>query len=678
MRPALLPSCSIILQPMRRIASLALSSFFAFGLAWSGPLQAAPATPATLKLRLLQTSDLHMNLLNYDYYQDRETEDYGLARTIPLIQRAREEAPNHLLFDNGDLLQGSPLGDQVARVQPLRAGETHPAYKVLNLLGVDAANVGNHEFNYGLPFLRQALAGASFPYVSANVMERGAQGQARHAFTPYVLLKRQFKDEAGRMQTLKIGVIGFVPPQIMQWDRRHLQGQVEARDIVETARTLVPQMRAQGADLVVALAHSGFEKTEQGRLAENTVAELARVPGIDALLFGHAHAEFPSAQFAGYPGVDLVQGRIHGVPAAMPGRWGDHLAVVDLTLQRQGRHWVVRQSHAELRPIFDRASRRALVAADPMVAHVIAREHGDTLKAMRAPVAHSELAIHSYFSQVQPSLAVELVARAQLAYLERAVQGTAFEGLPLVSAAAPFKAGGRQGWNFYTDIPAGPLAAKHVADLYLYPNQIKVLKLSGAELREWLEMSAGQFRRIDPEGPVEQELLDDDFRAYNFDSLYAAPLADGQPGLSYAINISQPARYSAEGQLLQAQARRIEDLRYHGRPLDAQAQFLVITNHYRAHGGGGFPGLNASKVVIDAPDENREAVAAYLAKLGRVAALPPGAAPQPSWRVLPVPGVALKFRSGQGGMAQLPSGSGSAIELISRETDGSAWYRLKP
>ncbi|MCZ8075206.1 MAG: bifunctional 2',3'-cyclic-nucleotide 2'-phosphodiesterase/3'-nucleotidase [Paucibacter sp.] len=660
MRPAPLPSCSTILQPMRRIASLALSSFFALGLAWSGPLQAAPAKPATLKLRLLQTSDLHMNLLNYDYYQDRETDDYGLAKTITLIQRARAEAPNHLLFDNGDLLQGNPLGDLVARIQPLRKGDTHPAYKVLNLLGVDAANVGNHEFNYGLPFLRQALAGASFPYVSANVMERGAQGQVRHAFTPYVLLKRQFKDEAGRMQTLKIGVIGFVPPQIMQWDRRHLQGRVEARDIVETARALVPRMRAQGADLVVALAHSGFEKTEQGHLAENTVAELARVPGIDALLFGHAHAEFPSAQFAGYPGVDLVQGRIHGVPAAMPGRWGDHLAVVDLELQRQGRRWAVRHSRAELRPILDRASRRALVKADPMVAHVIAREHADTLQALRAPVAHSEVAIHSYFSQVQPSLAVDLVARAQLAYLERAVQGTALEGLPLLSAAAPFKAGGRQGWNFYTDIPPGPLAAKHVADLYLYPNQIKVLKLTGAELREWLEMSAGQFRRIDPAGPAEQELLDDDFRAYNFDMI---------AGLSYEIDVSQPARYTAEGLRTPAQGHRIVQLRYQGQAVDARTEFLVVTNSYRANGGGNFPGLGPARIVVDAPDENRQSVAQYLAS---TAEFKPSRSSD--WRIRPVPGVKLRFVSGAGGIAHLAQTP--SIKLVETRPDGSALYEL--
>ena len=209
--------------------------------AWPG----TQAWAAEIRLRILQTTDVHMNLLAYDYYQDKATDEYGLARTITLIKGARAEARNSLLFDNGDLLQGSPLGDYVARIRPLPTGEVHPAYKVLNLLNVDAANIGNHEFNFGLPFLRQAIAGANFPYVSANVMvdEPGVpREQARHAFTPYVILDRTFTDEAGAKHVLKVGVIGFVPPQIMVWDRAHLEGRVFATDIQETARRLVPRL----------------------------------------------------------------------------------------------------------------------------------------------------------------------------------------------------------------------------------------------------------------------------------------------------------------------------------------------------------------------------------------------------------------------------------------------------
>lgn len=642
----------------------------------------AQAKDTRLQLRIMQTSDLHMNLLNYDYYQDKPTEEYGLAKTISLIQQARGQVSNSLLFDNGDLLQGNPLGDVVARIKPLTSGQVHPAYKVLNLLQVDAANIGNHEFNYGLPFLRQALSGASFPYVNANVMlaDKGDRGKTRHAFKPYVMLDRQFRDEAGKTQRLKIGVIGLVPPQIMQWDRPLLEGKIRAEDMVETAQRLVPRMRREGADLVIAIAHSGFEKTAQGRLAENTVAELAKVPGIAALLFGHAHAEFPGPQFANYPGVDAQRGRIHGVPAVMPGRWGDHLGIIDLELQKtaKGKRWQISNSQAQLRPIYDRQARRALVAADPLVAHVIAHEHADTLAHVRAQVGITPNPIHSYFAQVLDEASVGIVARAQLAYLQRAVQGTAFEGMPLLAAAAPFKAGGRQGWSNYTDIPAGPVAIKHVADLYVYPNTIKVLKLKGSQIKEWLEMSAGQFRRIDPQGAKAQDLLAPEFRSYNFDSLRGRDsyASNGQevsaPELSYEIDVSMPARYDAEGRRSESMASRIKNLRFRGQPLNEQDEFLVATNNYRATGGGNFPGLAASQIVIDSPDENRQALAQYLAQLSGDAE----PRPQPNWRILPVPGVSLRFETGSGALKYLAAWP--QLRLIEAHDEGSALLELRP
>ncbi|MCU7375645.1 bifunctional 2',3'-cyclic-nucleotide 2'-phosphodiesterase/3'-nucleotidase [Paucibacter sp. O1-1] len=641
--PAPLPS-PIPMNPTRALLLLLLSL-------------AGGAQAAELKLRILQTSDVHMNLLNYDYYQDKSTDEYGLAKTISLIKAARAEARNSLLFDNGDLLQGNPLGDVVARVRPLAKDAVHPAYKVLNLLKVDAANIGNHEFNYGLPFLRQAIAGAQFPYVSANVVEAGS---GKPAFTPYVILQRTLVDEAGQSHALKIGVIGFVPPQIMQWDRQHLEGRVQALDIIEAARRYLPEMRAAGAELVVAIAHSGFEKTEQPKFAENVAAQLARVPGVDTLLLGHAHAEFPSPAFAGYPGVDLVRGSIFGVPSVMPGRWGDHLGVIDLKLDNSSGAWKVVDSHAEIRAIYQRSNRRALVEADPLVAQTIAVEHQQTLDYVRSQVATTEAPIHSYFAQVADDPSVQVVAQAQLAYVARAVRGTAYEKLPLLSAAAPFKAGGRQGWSNYTDIPAGPVAIKHVADLYVYPNTIKAVKITGAELREWLEMSAGQFRQIDPKGPAEQALIEPGFRSYNFDTI---------EGVSYEIDVSQPARYDVEGKRSPAQGHRIVNLRYQGQPVDAAAEFLVVTNNYRANGGGGFPGLSAERIVIDAPDENREALAQYLSTVKRFNPTADG-----NWRILPVPGIRLRFRSSASGIQHLPRTP--AVRLVKDQGDGSALYEL--
>ena len=618
---------------------------------------------AELRLRILQTTDVHMHLLNYDYYQDRPTHDYGLAKTATLIKAARAEVPNSLLFDNGDLIQGSPLGDYVARVRPLPPGEVHPAYKVLNRLQVDAANIGNHEFNYGLPFLRQIIAGANFPYVSANVMldEPGVpREQARHAFTPYVLLERTFTDEAGGRHTLKVGVIGFVPPQIMVWDRAHLEGRVFATDIQETARRLVPKMRAEGAQLVIAIPHSGFERGETPRFAENSVARLSEIPGIDALLFGHSHGEFPGRFFASYPKVDLARGTINGVPAVMPGRWGDHLGVIDLVLERSDGRWRVKDSRAHLRPIRDAATRQPLVEADPMVAQLIAAEHAGTLAYVRSEVARTTAPITSYFAQVLDDPSVQVVSQAQLAYGRRAMQGTEFESLPLLSAAAPFKAGGRQGWGYYTDIPAGPVAIRNVADLYIYPNTVQAVRVTGAQVREWLEMSAGAFRRIDPAGPPEQNLINESFPTYNFDTL---------DGVSYEIDLTQPARYDRGGKLVNPQARRIVGLSFGGKPIDEAQRFIVVTNNYRAGGGGSFPGLDGSNVVMRAPDENREALVQYLQS---VRSFDPSA--DGNWRIQPVPGVRMRFVSGAGGIPHLPRQP--AVRLVKDNGDGSALYEL--
>ena len=620
---------------------------------------------AEIRLRILETTDVHMTLLAYDYYQDKPSDDFGLAKTISLIKAARAQVPNSMLFDNGDLLQGNPLGDWVARVKPLQPGQIHPAYKVLNAIGVDAANIGNHEFNYGLPFLRQAIAGANFPYVSANVhLDAGRNDPANdaHAFTPYVILDRSFSDETGAKHAVKVGVIGFVPPQIMVWDKQNLEGKITVRDIQETARRLVPEMRAKGAQIVIAIPHSGFERGETPRFAENSVARLAEVPGIDAILFGHSHGEFPSAFFANYPKVDIAKGTINGVPAVMPGRWGDHLGVIDLKLDNASGAWKVADSRAEIRPITDRASRKPLVAADPMVAELIAAEHAATLAYVRGDVASTRTPITSYFAQVTDDPSVQVIAQAQLAYARRAVQGTEYESLPLLSAASPFKAGGRMGWNYYTDIPAGRLSVRNVADLYVYPNTVKVVKINGAAVREWLEMSAGQFNRIDPQGAPEQNLVSDSFKTYNFDSF---------EGVSYRIDVTQPARYSLDGKLVAPDAHRIHDLRYQGQPIALSAPFLVVTNNYRASGGGRFPGLDGKSIVVDSPDETREALVRYLREAGTL-----DASADNNWRIQAVPGVKLRFLSGASAIAHLARYP--QVRLVKDNGDGSALFELMP
>ena len=612
------------------------------------------ASAQTAELRLLETTDIHTNIVPYDYYQDAETDAFGLAKTATLIRAARNEAPNSLLFDNGDLIQGTPLGDYKAKIDVLEAGEIHPVYQAMNLLDYDAANIGNHEFNYGLDFLNRALSGADFPYVNANVYK--ADGKTNY-FEPYIILDRKITDTAGKTHTLKVGVIGFVPPQIMTWDKSNLAGKVVTKDIVETAQKFVPEMRQAGADLIVAVPHSGFEAGERQGMDENAVGYLSEVKGIDAILFGHAHSVFPSEQFADYPGADLAKGTINGVPSVMPGFWGDHLGVIDLTLTRQNGSWTVTDSSTEARPIYDAENEKALVDADPEIVNAVAEAHQGTLDYIRSEVAETQAPITSFFAQVLDDPSVQLVNQAQTWYTQRAVQGTQYEGLPVLSAAAPFKAGGRGGADYYTNIPAGKLAIKNVADLYIYPNTLKVVKLTGAEVREWLERSAGQFNQIQA-GQPDQPLLNEDFRSYNYDVI---------DGVSYQIDLSQPSRYDADGNLVNENASRIVNLKYNGQLVTDDQEFLVATNNYRASGGGAFPGLDGSSIVIDSPDENRQVLIDYLAAEGSVNPSADG-----NWSFADLPGkVTATFESAAAAQDAIPQNANVTFEGPSAEGFGT-------
>lgn len=568
------------------------------------------AQAATIDLRVMETTDIHMNLVDYDYYGDKQSDAVGLSRVATLIKAARAEVSNSVLVDNGDLLQGTPLGDYVAKGRVLRYGETHPAFKAMNLLDYDVGNIGNHEFNYGLDFLMKSLRGANFPYVNANVyLDDGDKDPSNDQpyFQPYLIKDKQFVDSDGNTQTVKIGYIGFVPPQIMTWDKDNLTGKVVAKDIMETAERYVPEMKAQGADVIIAIPHSGMQNSPYMKGEENATYHLAKVDGIDAILFGHSHRVFPGDKsLNGLAGVDNEKGTVFGKFATMPGFWGSHLGVIDLVLEESPQGgWQVADGKASVRAIAKREGRKTipLVKADAAINDAVETEHEGTLQYMRRKVGESTADINSFFALVQDDPSIQIVNNAQTWYVQNIVRGTSYEGMPILSAGAPFKAGGRGGPEYYTNVPKGDIALKNVSDLYIYPNDLKVVKLTGAQVIEWLEVAAGQFNQIDGNSSQAQDLVNASFPTYNFDVI---------DGIDYQINVTNPARYDLEGNLVNADSHRIEKVTFEGKPLDKEAEFLVATNNYRATGGGHFPNLSGDSIVIDAPDKNRDVVANYL------------------------------------------------------------------
>ncbi|KMP24968.1 bifunctional 2',3'-cyclic-nucleotide 2'-phosphodiesterase/3'-nucleotidase [Bacillus albus] len=556
---------------------------------------------STVNLRILETSDIHVNLMNYDYYQTKTDNKVGLVQTATLVNKAREEAKNSVLFDDGDALQGTPLGDYVANKindpkKPVDTSYTHPLYRLMNLMKYDVISLGNHEFNYGLDYLNKVISKTEFPVINSNVYKDDKDNNEendQNYFKPYHVFEKEVEDESGQKQKVKIGVMGFVPPQVMNWDKANLEGKVKAKDIVETAKKMVPKMKAEGADVIVALAHSGVDKSGYNVGMENASYYLTEVPGVDAVLMGHSHTEMKDV--------------FNGVPVVMPGVFGSNLGIIDMQLKKVNGKWEVQkeQSKPQLRPIAD-SKGNPLVKSDEKLVNEIKDDHQATIDYVNTAVGKTTAPINSYFSLVQDDPSVQLVTNAQKWYVEKLFaengQYSKYKGIPVLSAGAPFKAGGRNGATYYTDIPAGTLAIKNVADLYVYPNTLYAVKVNGAQVKEWLEMSAGQFNQIDPKKTEEQPLVNIGYPTYNFDIL---------DGLKYEIDVTQPAKYDKDGKVVNANTNRIINMTYEGKPVADNQEFIVATNNYRGSSQT-FPGVSKGEVVYQSQDETRQIIVKYM------------------------------------------------------------------
>ena len=568
-------------------------------------------TSAQAKLRILETTDLHVSLLPYDYFSDRAAPGTGLAQAASLIHALRADAENCLLFDNGDFLQGNPLADWVARDANFSKDAIHPMIAAMNSLNYDAGTLGNHEFDYGLGFLNSALAQVAFPMISANVLERCGQdaGQYQPLLPPFILLDRQIVCTDGTSHPIKVGVIGFAPPQLVDWNRIVLQQQIATRGIIEAAQYFVPLMRAAGADIIVALSHSGIAPDDptikDANVIENASLQLAALEGIDVVLSGHTHLIFPGPGTASSPDIDPVKGTLHGKPAVMAGCNGSHVGVIDLLLTRQDGHWDITEHRTTVEPVATRDAADQWIDRWPVDAKVqaaAAPAHDAILTMIREQIGATSVPLHSYFALVAPDLTIQIVAEAQATHAATILKGTQWAGLPILSAVAPSKAGGSSGALNFVDIPPGPLRIRHAAELSVFPNSFCILTLSGADLHLWLEQSAGIFAQIKP-GLSDQPLLNPEFPCYNFDVI---------DGVTYDIDPSQPSRTDVHGRMINPAAWRVQNLRLNGQPVSATQRFVIATNSYRVGGGGGFSMAGQAPIIHHSAENTRDIVKQHL------------------------------------------------------------------
>ncbi|WP_051314879.1 bifunctional 2',3'-cyclic-nucleotide 2'-phosphodiesterase/3'-nucleotidase [Alteribacter aurantiacus] len=530
----------------------------------------ANTTEDTEKLVIMGTTDIHANMMPYDYMNDTVDDTYGLTKVHTLVDEIRSENEHTVLLDNGDTIQGSIFGDMLALVDPVGADEDHVIMDAMNLMGYDAATLGNHEFNFGLDYMEETIGKADFPWLSANVYDAETD---ELRYDPYTIIEKDINGE-----TLNVGVIGFVPPQIMTWDRVHLDGNVYVNEIVESAETYVPELKEEGADIVVAVAHSGINPADDA--SENAAYQLSQVEGIDAMILGHQHNVFPGTDaYADIDGIDAENGTVNGLPTVMPGAWGSHLGVIEFDLRHTGEAWEVAGFASESRETAD-------YEPHPEMVELVQETHEATIEYVNSPVGETSTDLNTYFSRVMDNEVVQLVNDAQLDYMEQNFAGTEYEDMAMLSAAAPFRAG-RGG--AYTNVTEGNIAIRDVNDIYVYPNTLHVVKVNGTELHNWLERSAENFLQIDPESDERQFVVNTDFASFDFDTI---------EGVDYQIDVTQPV------------GERIFGLTYEGEDVTEEDEFLVATNNYRAGGGGAH--IEGVETVLASTDENREVIIDYI------------------------------------------------------------------
>ncbi|MBI3100783.1 MAG: bifunctional 2',3'-cyclic-nucleotide 2'-phosphodiesterase/3'-nucleotidase [Burkholderiales bacterium] len=659
----------------RRALAGAAAAALCAALAGCGGSDAGVPTGATATLAILETTDLHFNVRSYDYFKLAEDKSYGFERTATLVRAARKEFANTLLVDNGDTIQGTALADYEAVVKTIPCTQQLSMYKAMGALGFDAGTLGNHEFNYGLPFLNQVLggglevdgvdasqkcAGAGFPMVLANVYSAKTK---KPLVQPYTIVERTLTGKAPDgsevKAPIKIGVIGFTTPGIMNWDKRYLEGKLTTEGAVESANKYVPELRAKGANVVVALLHGGLDGAAYSPTMENPGLHLSKVAGIDAMVMGHQHGVFPDTAATpsfNLPGVDHKAGTVNGVPAVMASSWGKALGVVQLALRWDGSKWISDKtaSKSALRTIQtgkDAAGKAVYVDADPGIAPLVEPQHQAAIQYVKTPIGTTDFRMSTLFADVGDPGAIQVVNQAQQAYVAAYIQASLpqYKDLPVLSVSAPFKSG-FQGAADYTDVAVGPLAINNAADLYLYPNTVYAVKVNGADIQNWLEAAAKRFNQIDPAKTTEQALISS-FPGYNFDMFTT-------PDVQYEIDVTQPV------------GSRIKNLTYLGKAINPAQEFVIATNNYRATSGKSFiDKLDGSGTIWASPDANRDVVIDYIRKHPSITRGANGTAQ--SWRFAKVKTAgAVVFSSGAGALSVAQAAGLKNVSLLAAD-DGT-------
>ncbi|KOU55846.1 nucleotidase [Streptomyces sp. MMG1533] len=569
------------------------------GAVGAGTAEAAerhPGTsPRTWSFSILGTTDLHSHVFDWDYYTDAAYQDakgnsVGVARVATLVKQQREAKGEDrvLLVDAGDIIQGTSLAYYYARVDPITGADApeHPMAVAMNHMRYDAAALGNHEFNYGIDVLRKFESQCRFPLLGANALDAKT---LRPAFRPYTV-KRICVPGA---PDIKVGVLGLTNPGIALWDKDNVSGRMVFPGLVEQAKKYVPRLRALGCDVVFLTDHSGLDGSSSYgdelpyvENASNLVAE--QVPGIDAILVGHTHVEVSSY---------TVKNEETGAEVLLsePYCWGYRLTVFDFELELHHGQWRVTGKKAQtLNP--------NTVDEDPEITKLLQADHELVVKYVNTPVGTCTQDLSAAEACWKDVPVMDFIHEVQTQTVKAGLS-TADAALPIVSVAAPF--------SRTADIPAGDVTIRDIAGLYIYDNTLYGKKLTGAQLKDYLEYAAKYYHQVPAGTKVDTATLTN---ANSFwDYMY-----DTAAGVSYDIDIAQ------------AEGSRIKNLAYNGTAVTDDQVFVVAVNNYRANGGSGYPHIADADIAYSSTNEIRQLMIDYVTAKG---ALDPADFAAANWKL---------------------------------------------
>ncbi|MFE5888633.1 bifunctional metallophosphatase/5'-nucleotidase [Streptomyces sp. NPDC002285] len=579
-------------MPLNRRKFLTKSAVTGAGVAVAGAVSAPaaqaaqPATGSRPKKRyaltVMGTTDLHGNIFNWDYFKDAEYSDAkgnakGLSRVSTLVNQVREEKGrrNTLLIDAGDTIQGTPLTYYYAKVDPITAkgGPIHPMAAAMNAIGYDAVALGNHEFNYGIETLRKFEDQCHFPLLGANALDAKT---LKPAFPPYFIKKFRVPGAP----PVKVAVLGLTNPGIAIWDKAYVEGKMVFPGLEEQAAKWVPKLRSMGADVVVVSAHSGSSGTssygDQLPYIENSAALVAQqVPGIDAILVGHAHTEIAEL---------LVTNEKTGrtVVLSEPLCYAQRLSLFDFELVLDKGCWKVESVKATVRD-------SKTVADDPKITKLLKDDHDIVVEYVNQVVGSATEKLTTVDARYKDAPIIDLITKVQEDVVKAALAGTEHASLPVISQASPF--------SRTSEIPAGDVTIRDLSSLYVYDNTLVAKLMTGAQIKAYLEYSAEYFVQTAADAAVDVDKLTNAGNRpdYNYDYV---------SGLSYDIDVAQAA------------GSRIKNLAYNGAALDDAQKFVFAVNNYRANGGGAFPHVASAQELWSESTEIRTRIAEWVTAKG--------------------------------------------------------------